>query len=91
MIVKVAGAGMPRDDEIHIVSRPVSMSIKHVTSHNDRTLNQDLNGMACVIMESSNMTYFITSDFYFIYPLPKPTPTPPSGHAVRMPSHSRVV
>ena len=27
MIVKVAGAGMPRDDEIHIVSRPVS--IKH--------------------------------------------------------------
>lgn len=24
MIVKKAGAGMPRDDEIHIVSRPVS-------------------------------------------------------------------
>ena len=25
MIVKKAGAGMPRDDEIHIVSRPVSI------------------------------------------------------------------
>ena len=33
MIVKVAGAGMPRDDEIHIVSRPVSTKRTFILIH----------------------------------------------------------
>ena len=71
MLVKVEGLGMPRDDEIHIVSRLVSIKrILFFNSHNDRTLNRVLNGTACDILESSNMAYFITSDFG-LYSLPK--------------------
>lgn len=64
MIVKVAGTGMPRDDEIHIVSvsnQEHTLFLIQIT--HDRTLNRVLNGMACDITESPNMAYFIISDF----------------------------
>lgn len=66
MLIKVEGLGMPRDDEIHIVSSLCQSRIPFYfkkNSHNDRTLNQVHNGMACDILVSSNMGYFITSDF----------------------------